>query len=291
MMIETVSVEQALKRGRNMVIIPSFLIIGLMISGIILSFFSLPNYVFAFLPLLLVPGLLLAGVYRGVMVTRWRVWAFENVRNVHELKRRAIQATLIPSSEKKIFERLEIWSAADKEKWRQLQTKFQRDDVFIDDHQIPQETVIRYSKLKKGFYLAFYLFSCCVGLFFLFVPKKERLGPTAIIGYIWATGITGLMGFLFYVTIEDFKDTSPKLVISNLGIRINSNLFYKWSEISEEKVVCRRAPRSIRFFLVYTTREGVREMLLDDLDIGSKKLENLLVLYRNRSKAATGNRL
>lgn len=291
MMIETVSVEQALKRGRNRVIIPSFLIIGLVISGIILSFFSLPDYMFAFLPLLLIPGLLLAGVYRGVMVTRWRVWAFGNVRNVHELKRRAIQAMLIPRSEKKIFERLEIWSDADKEKWRQLQTKFQRDDVFIDDHQIPQETVIRYSKLKKGFYLVFYLFACCVGLFFLFVPKKERLGLTAILGYLWATGITGLMGYMFYITIGEFKDTSPKLVINNLGIRVNANLFYKWSEISEEKIVHRRAAKSTQTFLVYTTRNGVREMLLDDFNIGWKKLENLLAFYRSRGKAVTGNRL
>lgn len=291
MMIEAVSVEQALKRGRNMVIIPTFLIMGLVVSGMILCFFSPPNYIIAFLPLLLVPGFLLAGVYRGVMVTRWRVWAFENVRNVHELKRRAIQAMLVPRNENKIFEKLEIWSAADKEKWKQLQTKFQRDDVFIDDYQVPQETVIRYSKLKKGFYLVFYLFSCCAGLFFLFVPRKERLGLTAILGYLWATGITGLMAYLFYVTIGEFKDTSPKLVISNLGIRIDSNLFYKWSEISDEKIVHRRAAKSTQTFLVYTTRNGVREILLDDFNIGWKKLENLLAFYRNRCKAATGNRL
>lgn len=288
-MIETVSVEQALKKGRNMVTIPSLLIIGLVISGVIGSFFYLPDYMIAFLPLLLLPGFFLAAVYRGVMVTRWRVWAFENVRNVHGLKRAAIHAMLIPGSEKRIFEKLEIWSAADKERWLQLQTKFQREDVFIDDHQVPPETVIRYSRVKKGFYLAFYLFLFCAGLFFLFIPKKERLGLTAILGYIWATLITGLMGYLFYITIGEFRDTSPKLILSNLGIRINPTLFYKWSEIREEKIVRRRATKSTQFFLVYTTRDGTREMLLDDFNIGWKKLESLLVLYRGRCKA--GNRL
>jgi hypothetical protein len=41
------------------------------------------------------------------MITKWRVWAFENVRNVHELKKRAIQEKLI-SADSSIFEKTEI---------------------------------------------------------------------------------------------------------------------------------------------------------------------------------------
>jgi hypothetical protein len=51
------------------------------------------------------------------MITKWRLWAFENVRNVHELKERAVQAKLI-WPDHSIFEKMEIRSASDKERWR-----------------------------------------------------------------------------------------------------------------------------------------------------------------------------
>jgi hypothetical protein len=53
---------------------------------------------------------------RSYVIVKWQIWAFDNVRNVHELKKRAIQERLIRSN-KSIFEKNSIFlSASDKEK-------------------------------------------------------------------------------------------------------------------------------------------------------------------------------
>jgi hypothetical protein len=79
------------------------------INGGIVVIFFLFEFVFAWLIWLF-------------MITKWRIWAFQNVRNVHELKKRAIIEILIWEVGN-FFEKTEIRSNHDKIKLKQLEVK------------------------------------------------------------------------------------------------------------------------------------------------------------------------
>ncbi len=119
-MNEIVTVNKAITRGHRMVNYPVFVI---MIGTLSVSFFlgsqgSFPLWIF---PLGFGLAFGLAWLYWSIMITKWRIWAFENVRNVHELKKRAIQEKLIwPDGS--VFEKTEIRSSATKEKWKSLKS-------------------------------------------------------------------------------------------------------------------------------------------------------------------------
>ncbi|MDF1699392.1 MAG: hypothetical protein P1U56_26300 [Saprospiraceae bacterium] len=65
----------------------------------------------------------------SIQTTKWRILAFGNVRNVHELKRRAIEEKLIWGDDS-WFNRTEIWTAEQKSKWAEIEKKFQKEDEF-----------------------------------------------------------------------------------------------------------------------------------------------------------------
>jgi uncharacterized coiled-coil protein SlyX len=109
------------------------------------------------------------------MITKWRVWAFENVRNVHELKKRAIQEKLI-SADSSIFEKTEIRTAKDKERLRLLAHKFEQDDLFQDDLTIANETTIYYSKGKNLIEMIGMLGCFGVGIYLLTKTDSYILG-------------------------------------------------------------------------------------------------------------------
>ena len=130
-MYETVSVDEAIARGKRILNYPIAIIqLTIILTCIgLMSFYNPPNWV-------LLTGALstfvIPWIYWSFMITKWRIWAFENVRNVHELKQLAIKEKLIwPDGS--VFEKTEIRTSAEKEKLNALQSKFKENDVFIDD--------------------------------------------------------------------------------------------------------------------------------------------------------------
>jgi hypothetical protein len=124
-----ISIDKAIAKGHIMINYPVVIIMW----GTIAGCFYLGNQKIApfwIIPMGFVLGFILAWLYWSIMITKWRLWAFENVCNVHELKERAVQEKLI-WPDHSIFEKTEIRSASDKERWRLLQTKFDKDDEFI----------------------------------------------------------------------------------------------------------------------------------------------------------------
>lgn len=117
-MKEEISVDKAINRGHLMVNVPVFItIIGCPVLSIYLSDKNLiPKWGILFGFIL---GFVLAWLLWSFMITKWRIWAFENVRNVHELKKRAIQEKLI-WNDGNIFEKTEIRSYEDKLKLKKL---------------------------------------------------------------------------------------------------------------------------------------------------------------------------
>lgn len=138
-MNETVTVDEAISKGHRMVNYPVMVIvfgtIGITlylgsqklipVCGFLLGFIL--TFVFAWL-------------WWSFMITKWRLWAFDNVRNVHELKKRAIQEKLIWSNNS-FFEKTEIRTVTDKDKLNTLSNKFNQEDVFLDDLTIANETI------------------------------------------------------------------------------------------------------------------------------------------------------
>ena len=98
------------------------------------------------------------------MITEWRIWAFENVRNVHDLKKRAIEEKLLWENGN-WFEKTEIRSKQDKIDLERTFRKFEKEDQFREDYLLPKKTKIYYSRFSNPieivstiliFLLAFY---------------------------------------------------------------------------------------------------------------------------------------
>ncbi|WP_222597233.1 hypothetical protein [Chitinophaga pinensis] len=123
---ETISVEEAITKGHKMVNLPAIAI--MVLTTVLCIVLAVMNIIPGWgIGVGILVSFVLAWLYWSVMITKWRLWAFENVRNVHELKKRAIQEKLIWPN-KHFFEKTEIRSAAQQAKWESLQHRFSQAD-------------------------------------------------------------------------------------------------------------------------------------------------------------------
>lgn len=271
-MFETVTVDEAIKRGRRMVNLP---VLVIMIGGICFVVFLYSNH---YIPgVLCAVGSLLAFVsawlYWSFMITKWRLWAFENVRNVHELQRKAIEAQLI-WPEGNFLGKTEIRSAAQRQKLNDLSDKFVVKDVFQEDHSLPDETAIFYSrgKLVLNMVLAVFIIGVAV---FMYISKS----------YVVAAIFAGLSLYLLFSEITKAKDKSPQLIISSKGIETKKNGFVAWADISNEQVISRRSGKTTITYLEFDDNYGSTvQTKIDELDVTKKALDDMLHTYRIRSE-------
>ena len=186
-----VTVDTAVKKGR---IHLYWLLLFLMLLGFILLCLmsavgaSDSNWGFACIIGGYVWTFLLPAFYYLLMLPRWRIWALSNVRNVHELKQRAILSHLYPESHSFVW-RLAIKSAQQVAILEELQKKFNEPDVFEDDYSIPQQTEYFTSKSNKLFFLIFAIASVITAIIFL---KENNVFAGSIVmfgaifsGIIW----------------------------------------------------------------------------------------------------------
>jgi len=271
-MNETVSVDEAISEGQKMVNYPVFVIMfGTIGLGIYLG--SQKILPFWIMPIGFVLGFGLGWLWWSIMITKWRLWAFENVRNVHELKKRAVQEKLI-WSDNSFFEKTEIRNATDKEKWASLQDKFRQDDLFLDDLTIPNETIIYYSKGKNIIEMLIMLGCLAIGIFLLVKTDRYILGP-----------ILSIIGA--YFGFKEFKEATnkePQIILNDKGIKTISTEFYEWTQIQNEEVISEGSGKHIHYYLVYDHPDAAEHLQIDDFDTDLKKLNKLLTLYRGRHK-------
>lgn len=198
-MNETVTVDQAIAKGHRMVNYPVFII---MFGTIGLCFYLGTQKI---LPFWIVPvgfglGFGLAWLWWSVMITKWRLWAFENVRNVHELKKRAVQEKLI-WADNSIFEKTEIRNSTNKEKWSSLQHKFEKEDEFQDNLTIPNETIIYYS--KGGNFLEMIVMLGCLGVGIYLLLKTDN--------YILGSILSIVGAYFGYKEYKEATNTEPQI--------------------------------------------------------------------------------
>jgi len=159
-MREPITVDKAIKRGHLVINVPvCFLMMGTpCVAMYLFSEKLIPNWGIAVSFLI---GFLLAWFYWSYGITKWRIWAFENVRNVHELKKKAIEQGLI-WKDKSWFNKTEIKTDSNKQKWTELEKKFDKKDVFKEDPAVSSQSVIYYSKIKNTYEFIIMLF-CLIG--------------------------------------------------------------------------------------------------------------------------------
>jgi len=270
-MNETVSVDQAISKGHKMVTYPG-MVIMVSLLGLTLFFGSIRHYSAWFWAVGMLISFGAPWLYWSVMITKWRFWAFENVRNVHELKKRAIQEKLIWADDD-IFGRTEIRSTAEKEKWGKIQEKFNRKDEFLEDYAIPRETIICFSKGKNLVEFAIMAGMSVFGLYLIIKQENEIIGAIFL-----------LVG-IFY-GFKEFKkviNKVPQIIVSDKGIQTISTPFFEWKDIRDEEIIPKEEDDQTRYYLSYHHPGGTEKLKIDEYDLDYKKITKLLILYRGRN--------
>lgn len=272
-MQETVSVDEAIKKGIYLVNLPALLIfvIGLIASfALAFKFFGPYEMILA-----LIVSYVLAAAYRAIMAAKWRIWAFDKVRNVHELRERALSEKLMFPTNRPGFGIINYNSKRQEEQWEQLQAKFQQSDIFIDDQSVPAETVIRYSVLKHLIWTIIYLLMTILGIYVFTLGR--------VISYIIGIPLIGIGMVNTYLRIKNIFTREPQIILSNDGMSTASTPFYKWNEIGNEKTIREGTGKYAMYYLCYDRQKGSTKFHLNDLEVSFIKLQKLLLIYRGRN--------
>ncbi len=266
------TVKEAIARGNRMVNYPVYAIMALSycISIYLIYLEILPVWFIG--PTILI-GFLSGWLYWSFMITKWRLWAFENVRNVHELEKRAVIEKLIwPANS--FFEKTEIRSAAEREKWKILQEKFRQEDVFLDDFDVPVETRIYYSRIATAINFGVGIGLTGFGLYGLIIKGE----------YIFEGIMVALGLFMIYTGSKQAIASEAQIILNNKGIQTASADFAEWKDVYGEEVQIDSSGKHTKEYLVYLHPKGLQKIDLSQLKTDSQSLSHLLNVYRLRSK-------
>jgi uncharacterized membrane protein YciS (DUF1049 family) len=267
-----VTVEQAIARGNKMVNNPTLCILILVpVAFMLLYYYDVFSAWIIAVGFVL--GFLLAWLYWSVMITRWRLWAFENVRNVHELRKKAIKEKLM-WPEGSMFEKTEIRSAPEKEKWKALQQKFELPDEFKDDLSIPAETIIYVSKNKSLTSVVIITLLFALGIYQLVFTENYLIGlALAVLGVI--------AGSKEFMKVGKAVSNEPQIILNEQGMQTVNAQFYEWSQIVNEDLILEGGKHK-SWYLTYTCPSGSEKLDISDLTTKAKEMEKLMKVYRGR---------
>ena len=269
-MNNTVTVSEAIKKGHRMVTYPVMAIMFGIIGVCI--YLSMSETISVWIiPVGIGVAFIFAWLYWSIMITKWRVWAFDNVNNVHELKKRAIREKLI-WGDNNLFEKTEIRSSAEQEHLDALQSKFKKADVFEDDAAVPAETIIYYAKGKNLLQMISGLLVVAGGIYGLVTSESYWISIGLIMGGV----------ILVFTELRQATNRKPQIIINNKGMQTISTPFYKWSEISNEEVT-EELRNPVRFYLTYDHPSGKEELQINNYATNRNQLENLIHIYRGRN--------
>lgn len=269
-MRENITVADALNKGKiKLVYLPMCLLFLSIGSGFFLQHLQiLDGWI---IPVSFVVGFILSWLAWSYFVAEWKIWAFENVRNVHELKRKAIEQKLIWNDES-WFNKTQIISYEQKQKLNYLDKKFLEKDVYKDDLNVPKETFIHYSKASLIFGIVIGL-AFVIGGFYFFETNDQ----------IIVVLLFGALGSYFFISsLLKLFSKSPRIILSSEGILLHKNELMKWEYITKEMTEIRSSGKHTNYYLVFYYKNKQQEMQIDDLEIDNDKLENLLQVYRVR---------
>ena len=270
-MNETVSVDEAIRKGHRIVTYPS---IAIMVGVAGVSVYAGTKHLLPGWSILM--GVLVAFVgawlYWSWKITKWRLWAFENVGDLRELKKRAVLENLI-WEQGSWFEKTEIRSAAENRKWQKLKNRVQVKEVFQDDLSIPSESVIRFSKGKMLVEMALILIVVFLSIYFLYNNENGR--------FFWMLII--VLGIIrMFKRYRQSRNKNPQLILNEKGIETVAEGFTPWKNVFDEEVVGERSGKTSSYYLTYHNQRGIQKLMIDDLDTDYNRLMHLLKVYRGR---------
>lgn len=260
----SVTVEQALSIGRwQLKYLPMIATFGCIGLGFFLSLNGIcGGWIY---PVSFILGFALGWLVWSYFVVKWKIWAFENVRNINELKRKAVEQQLIWSSGSWL-EKTEFKDYQQKQKLKQLEKKFLEKDIYRDDISVPKETVISNSRITIIFLLFLYLGISVLGGY---IVMDEKYFGLLFLGF-------GL--YLSYQQIIKVSDKSPQIVINDEGIRLKNENLISWNKIYNDRVYSESSGKGSNNYFVFNDEK----IEIDELSIEFEKLENLLHVYRIR---------
>jgi hypothetical protein len=267
-MQNSITVREAIKRGKRIIIYPSRLMIFLSILSSVYLAVVYDNLNILYVGIGL--GAILPFAYKFVIITRWKIWAFENVRNVHQLRQKAYEEGLIFSQDNSNF--FEFRSAHQQNELEKLDQKFLQEDVFQDDVLIPEEMIIHFSILKAVFSIIIWGSALCFGIYIYNRNAK-------------AIVIIGLTAYILFLKSKNLVNREPQILINNSGIQLENEKLISWREIKDERLVVEKnygRAKIRKKYLSFSTENSSYNILINSLDISFGNLENALQVYRFR---------
>lgn len=266
-MKETVTVEQALNKGRwQLKYLPMIITFSCISGGIFLYYQQIfGEWIIA---IGFISGFISGWLVWSYFVNEWKIWAYENVRNIHQLQHKAIDEKLI-WSDGSWFEKTEFKSQEQKIKLKMLEQKFLEKDIFKDDISIPKETHIFYSKTGLTINVIVFIVSIAVLLYYNALEN------------IWLKVIAIIVvAYLIYDLGKKLLDNEPQIIINDKGIKLKNEKIISWNRIHNDRVFTKSSGRNSTNYLTFNG-----EMIsIENLTVKFNELENLLHVYRVRSE-------
>lgn len=274
-MQNSVTVDEALKIGKRVIKYPSIFIF---IASIFFSiYFSVTYDNLNFIYLILTAGVIVPFVYKFFVITSWKIWAYENVRNVHQLRQKSCEEGLTYSQDNiNIFE---FRSKIQKEKLKKLEQKFLQDDVFQDDIFFPKELIIRFS--VKTAILDILIWGSALGF-----------GIYIYTDYKGAILLILLSSYLLFLGVRNLINRKVQILINNKGIQLKNELLISWKNIKDEKLVVERNYGKMKIrkkYLSFSAGNSNQYIQINALDISFEILENAIEIYRVRYEKENPN--
>jgi hypothetical protein len=279
-MQEQITVEKALQNGKVTILYPMiiFLVGCPILSLVFLNRFENQIIDGLWFPMALwigiIVGIISAKLYWSFRSLKWQFWAFENVRNVNELKTKAFQNKLI-SEKNFILKRKFKTKDYDRQKiLDRIKKKFEEKDIYRDSFDVPNETIIKELLFWKLFFLIFSL--CLLGLSITIIFKVEN--------YKFYYLIPLLLGFSFsYIAIKSFFDKEPAIILNSIGIKFAKKNFMEWQFINDEHIEVENKGEYKSYYIsLFYQNKTYKIMIGSSLSKKPKEIENLLRVYRVR---------
>ncbi|GAA4465027.1 hypothetical protein GCM10023093_16510 [Nemorincola caseinilytica] len=211
-------------------------------------------------------------IYYFIAMPRWRIWAFLQVRNVHELKERAILERILPRDGSWIW-KLQITSAQQRAALAAVEQRFLQADVFIDDQELPYETTFKPSETGRMLMVASSIVWFGVAIYFV-----TRSGASDSKSFL----LFGLV-VIFIIAVRTFKKNAV-LTMSNEGIKVSGEHLHPWRDIANEHIYFVNAGRDSHYKLSFTTEGKEVEISLRGI-ARSGQVHHAMRVYRGRYRA------
>jgi hypothetical protein len=289
---KNVSVKEAVAKGKTMLMLPRILLIFGLFFCMFLFWIFFTAYgnitpqsagliykigavaLFSVIPLIVLPYW-----FWSKRTTKWKLWAFENVDDAHELDFAGRSAALF-AKYGSVMDRIQIQTQAERQQWTALQDRLKKPYVFEDDRQVPIQTVIYFSTANRLLYIFLYLIFAGGMLAVAFMALKETQQRV-----LACTGITLLIGFLIFPYVRDLVKHMPQLILNDKGIETVESGFNSWDTIWNEEVKVGRQERRTVWLLLYTHATGMVRLNISELDTDHATLYHLLKVYKGRYNA------